>query len=29
MNRQEYERFNKIHTNKQTSYKIKKKQLKK
>lgn len=29
MNRQEYDRFNKIHTNKQTSYKIKKKQIKK
>lgn len=29
MNRQEYDRFNKIHTNKQTSYKIKTKQLKK
>lgn len=29
MNRQEYDRFNKIHTNKQTSYKIKKKTNKK
>lgn len=29
MNRQEYDRFNKIHTNKQRSYKIKKKTIEK